>query len=295
LQLLPLLSGVGFGGSCVALRPVFTHLHYNPLSLPPPLPHTHSRPLADGFFAYFKHPGSVEPEEVMLFDDDFRVITTSGSTRLKLVNRARGVVLDFQSFCVAKLWLDAIGSHCPGAFMLSPLDNRLAGPQSVRNRYELCSDNRQRPCGSFARVALGCSCVWLVDGSATYAAMARAMLDAKSQIFIAGVGPGDSAPSLLYLALIPRSGGGGVEHLPSTASPSGCTSVPSRVVCVCVRALVAGWVHSVHCVTGWWVSPDVRMVRDEVNKTWVQLQDILLLKATQGVEVFILLYREVHE
>ncbi len=45
--------------------------------------------------------------------------------------------------------------------------------------------------------------------------------------------------------------------------------------------------------TGWWVAPDVRLVRDEVTKTWIQLQDLLLLKATQGVHVYILLYREV--
>ena len=41
------------------------------------------------------------------------------------------------------------------------------------------------------------------------------------------------------------------------------------------------------------MSPDVRLVRDEVTKKWVQLQDILLLKALQGVKVYILLYREV--
>lgn len=45
--------------------------------------------------------------------------------------------------------------------------------------------------------------------------------------------------------------------------------------------------------TGWWVTPDVCLVKDDATGQWIQLQDILLLKATQGVKVYVLLYREV--
>jgi hypothetical protein len=72
---------------------------------------------------------------------------------------------------------------------------------------------------------------------------------------------------------------------PTPPHPAYTGHVSARVQdCVrCSAAVGVMW-------TGWWVSPFVQMVRDEVSKTWVQLQDILLLKATQGVEVFVLLY-----
>ena len=41
------------------------------------------------------------------------------------------------------------------------------------------------------------------------------------------------------------------------------------------------------------MSPDVALVRDGAENVWVRLRDVLLVKALQGVKVYVLLYREV--
>ncbi len=124
----------------------------------------------------------------MLFvDNGFLVLTSYNSSRLKIVNQSRAIVLQFENFQVVLAWLEAFQQYYGRLITVSPFDCRSPSPRKIHNRYCLEADNSWRPHGSYAPVRLGCDAVWLVDGDSTYSAMARAMLDAKSEIFITGV------------------------------------------------------------------------------------------------------------
>ena len=66
---------------------------------------------ADGYFAYFPHPGSSQPLEVLFADSALHVVTMSNSTRLKIVTHSRSVVLQFEDFREVMAWLDAFRQH----------------------------------------------------------------------------------------------------------------------------------------------------------------------------------------
>ena len=126
------------------------------------------------------------PLDVMFVDNGFLVLTSYNSSRLKIVNQARAIVLQFENFQVVMSWLEAFKQYYGNLVTVSPFDCRSNSPHALHNRYCLEANNSWRPFGSFAPVRLGCDAVWLVDGASTYGAMARAMLDAKSEIFITG-------------------------------------------------------------------------------------------------------------
>lgn len=123
---------------------------------------------ADSFLAYFKNPNDAVPQDVFTLDDDFSMFLAPRGVKLRISNRSREMLLEFDSNRELQDWVQTI---------------RLFLPASSAGSV---GGFRRRPFGSYAPQRLGCTACWLVEGATVFAAMTKAMLAAKSTIFIAG-------------------------------------------------------------------------------------------------------------
>jgi hypothetical protein len=127
----------------------------------------HGKP-SDSFLAYFKNPNDTVPQDVFTLDDDFSMFLAPRGVKLRIANRSREMLLEFDSNRELQDWVQTIRVFLPASSAGS------------------VGGFRRRPFGSFAPQRLGCTACWLVEGATVFAAMTKAMLAAKTTIFIAG-------------------------------------------------------------------------------------------------------------
>lgn len=207
-------------------------------------------PLADRAVLFFADVSSRSALEVLLLDDDFHVYATLGGRTIRITNRYREIVVEVPTVRALVEWMVAFQTFYGDVL------RRHEAPEQA-GRFHLFSESNQlRPHASFAPLRFNSDAVWMVDGQAVYASMARAILDARSEIFIAGA-------CCFALRCVLR-----------------------------VRSPLRRRRWSWRLVAGWWVTPDVPLIR-VAGSRFVTLADLLRMKAREGVMVYVLLYREV--
>lgn len=116
----------------------------------------------DNCIVYFQRRTDTTPRGVMLIDDAF-TIKPRAARYFELSNRTRSLLVATRSYRHTCEWIDELRRFYGGA------------PRSSPN-----------PHASFAPPRPGSSATWLVDGQAAMASMARAIMDAKQEVFISG-------------------------------------------------------------------------------------------------------------